>query len=70
MGYCSGAMEAVTNELVPDVYGWQLNIVVPYHDGRDDGIQASTGFNQLSRRSGTGKCACVVEAKCMYVCTV
>ena len=46
-------METVANEFVPDVHGWQLNIIVPYNDGRDDGIQASTGLNQLSRRSDT-----------------
>jgi len=53
MEYCPGAMETVANELVSDVYGWQLNITIPHNDGRNDGIQTSTGPDQLSRRSGT-----------------
>ena len=46
-------METVANESVPDVHGRQLNITVPYNDGRDDGLQASAGLSQLSRRSDT-----------------
>ena len=46
-------METAANEFVPDVHGRQLHITIPYNDGGDDGIPASTSLNQLSRRSHT-----------------
>lgn len=55
MGYRSGTMETVANELILDVHGWQLNITIPYNDGGDDGLQANTGIDQLSRRLGAIK---------------
>ena len=61
-------METVANESVSDVHGRQLNITVSYNDGRDDGIQASAGLNQLSRRSDT--CVHMYIPSIVFCCVV
>lgn len=38
---CIGAMETASPQPPGIVDGWELHLPLPYHDGGDDGLQAS-----------------------------